>query len=197
MAPPQKQPLRALTAEEQTRLERIARSSSERVDRARRARALLAVAAGQSFAQAAAQAGVHSPTTVAQLVGRFHQQGLAALDIAAGRGRKATYDGAARAQIVALAQQAPARRHDGTATWSLMSLERALRQQEAFAHLGATTIRRVLEDAGSSYQRTRSWCPTGTAQRKRKAGVVTVTDPATERKRGSLSRRTREQRQPG
>jgi hypothetical protein len=46
--------------------------------------------------------------------------------------------------------------------------------------LGATTIRRVLEDAGSSYQRTRTWCPTGTAQRKRKSGVVTVVDPQTE-----------------
>jgi hypothetical protein len=50
--------------------------------------------------------------------------------------------------------------------------------------VGATTIRRVLQDAGSSYQQTRTWCPTGTAQRKRKAGVVTVVDPDTEAKRG-------------
>ena len=50
--------------------------------------------------------------------------------------------------------------------------------------MGATTIRRVLEDAGSSYQRTRTWCPTGTALRKRQAGVVTVVDPQTEQKRG-------------
>jgi hypothetical protein len=49
--------------------------------------------------------------------------------------------------------------------------------------VGATTIRRVLGDAGSSYQRTRTWCPTGTAQRKRTAGVVTVIDPRTEEKR--------------
>ena len=40
----------------------------------------------------------------------------------------------------------------------------------------------MLQDAGSSYQRTRTWCPTGTAQRKRKAGVVTVVDPQTEEK---------------
>jgi hypothetical protein len=53
-----------------------------------------------------------------------------------------------------------------------------------------TTIRRVLHDAGSSYQRTRTWCPTGTAQRKRKAGVVQVVDPQTEEKRGPLSWRT-------
>jgi hypothetical protein len=65
----------------------------------------------------------------------------------------------------------------------LSTLERALRK-ETYPRLGATTIRRVLEQAGSSYQRTRSWCPTGTAQRKRKSGVVTVTDPQTEGKRG-------------
>ena len=33
----------------------------------------------------------------------------------------------------------------------------------------------VLREAGYSYQRTRTWCPTGTAARKRKAGTVTVT----------------------
>jgi hypothetical protein len=41
----------------------------------------------------------------------------------------------------------------------------------------------VLQDAGSSYQQTRTWCPTGTAERKRKSGVVRVTDPETEAKR--------------
>jgi hypothetical protein len=64
MGPPQKEPLRVLTSEEQVCLERIARAGSERVDRVRRARALLAVAAGQSFAQAAVQAGLRSPSTV-------------------------------------------------------------------------------------------------------------------------------------
>ena len=88
------------------------------------------------------------------------------------------------AQMVATAQRSPNRRTDGTATWSLSTLQRALRRQ-SFPTLGTSTIRRVLQDAGSSYQRTRTWCPTGTAQRKRKAGVVTVVDPQTEVKRGS------------
>ncbi len=57
-------------------------------------------------------------------------------------------------------------------------------RREGLPRVGATTIRRVLRDAGSSYQRTRTWCPTGTAQRKRKAGVVQVVDPQTEEKRG-------------
>ncbi len=182
MASPQKEPLRPVSAEEQAVLERMTKATSGRVDRVRRARALLAVAAGQSFAQAAGQAGFGSGTAVADLVARFNQHGLTALVIATGRGRKPSYASAARAQIVATAQRSPDRKTDGTATWSLSTLQRTLRR-EAFPHLGATTIRRVLTDAGSSYQRTRTWCPTGTAQRTRKAGVVTVVDPRTEEKR--------------
>ena len=46
-------------------------------------------------------------------------------------------------------------------------------------------VRRVLQDAGSSDQQTRTWCPTGTAIRKRKDGPVQVSDPLTEEKRGA------------
>jgi len=63
-------------------------------------------------------------------------------------------------------------------------------RREGLPRVGATTIRRVLRDAGSSYQRTRTWCPTGTARRKRKAGVVRVVDPRTEEKRGPSTGRT-------
>ena len=183
MASPQKEALRPVTAEERAALEHSVRASSERVDRVRRAQALLAVEQGLPFAQAARRAGFRSGSAVAKLVGRFNRQGLDVLAIAAGRGRRPTYDLAARARIVATAQQGPDRRRDGTATWSLSTLQRRLRR-EAFPTLGATTVRRVLEAAGSSYQRTRTWCPTGTALRKRKAGVVTVVDPRTEVKRG-------------
>ena len=121
-------------------------------------------------------------TTVANLVARFNRHGLAALSIASGRGRKPTYDAKARAQIVATAQTVPDRKKDGTATWSLSTLQKRLRK-EGLEWIGTNTIKRVLEDAGSSYQKTRTWCPTGTALRVRKSGVVTVTDPETEQKR--------------
>jgi transposase len=172
-----------MTATEQAMLQRVRRASSERLDRVRRATALLAVVDGASFAAAARQAGFHSASSVTSVVVRFNAHGLGVLDVGVGRGRKATYDASARAQIVATAQRPPDRKTDGTATWSLSTLERTLRR-EALPAVGATTIRRVLEDAGSSFQKTRTWCPTGTAQRKRKAGVVTVTDPQTEAKRG-------------
>ena len=114
---------------------------------------------------------------------RFNRDGMAAVRIALGRGRRPTYDQAARARIVACAQREPNRERDGTAAWSLSTLERALRSE--LPRLGATTIRRVLQDAGSSYQQARTWCPTGTALRLRKGGPVQVVDPQTEEKRGA------------
>jgi transposase len=98
--------------------------------------------------------------------------------------------------VVALAQEQPRRREDQTATWSLSTLRRRLRQEPDLGRLGTSTMRRVLQDAGSSYQRTRTWCPTGTALRKRKEGVVQVSDPETEvkkanRRRLALGRRPR------
>jgi transposase len=83
---------------------------------------------------------------------------------------------------VAVAQEQPRRREEQTATWSLRTLQRRLRR-EGLDRIGTSTIRRVLPQAGSSYQRTRTWCPTATAVRKRKSGPVQVTDPETEEKR--------------
>jgi transposase len=183
MPTPQREPLRRLSRTERMALERIVRRSSERMDVVRRASALLAVARSGVFIQAAREAGLHSGTTVADLVARFNRHGLAALRIASGRGRNPTYAASERARIVATAQRQPDRRTDGTATWSLTTLQRSLRRS-GLPQVGTSTIRRVLQDAGSSYQRTRTWCPTGTAQRKRKAGIVTVVDPNTEAKRG-------------
>src|SRR5262245_39357628 len=109
MATPQKEPLRPLTPAEQSGLERLAQASSARVDQARRARALLAVAGGHPFAQAARQAGFRSATTVANLIARFNRRGVAAVIIAPGRGRPRTYDPPARARMIATAQQPPDR----------------------------------------------------------------------------------------
>jgi len=41
----------------------------------------------------------------------------------------------------------------------------------------------VLLEAGWTWQRSRSWCETGKALRRRKAGPVTVVDPDAEAKK--------------
>jgi transposase len=179
--------LRQLTAEEVATVERIRDCGRERMDRIRRADVVLTAHQGWSTSVVAGVTG-YSSRGVDNLVARFNAVGLAALDVAAGRGRKRTYDEAARVQIVATAQRAPDRREDGSATWSLSLLRRAL-QRTGLSRISTTTIRRVLAEAGNSYQRTRTWCPTGTAIRKRKAGPVQVVDPLTEQKRGPSSGR--------
>ena len=114
MPTPQRESLRDLSPAERSALQRLARSSSERADVVRRATALLAVARSGVFIQAAREAGLHSGTTVADLVARFNRHGLAALRIASGRGRRPTYSASQRARIVATAQRQPDRRGDGT-----------------------------------------------------------------------------------
>jgi transposase len=178
MAQPQKDPLRPLSRQEERELRRIVKASSERIDVVRRARALLAVAGKESFAQAAGGAGFKEARSVGKLVKRFNAHGLAALSIAAGRGGKPRYTSEQKARILAEVQRVPDRKEDQTATWSLMLLRGALRKTD-LPHIAKETIRLVLHEAGYSYQRTRTWCRTGYALRKRKSGTVTVYDQQT------------------
>ncbi len=180
----QKDPLRALTAEEQTVLERLSRSHSEPASQVARAKALVAVAAGQPYTAAAHAAGRRSGDAVAHLVTRFNQHGLAAIVPGHGGGPPPTYTVAERNRILAEARRTPDREQDGTATWSLMTLRHALRTApNGLPQVSTGTIRAVLLEAGWSWQRSRSWCATGTAQRKRKHGIVTVLDPDAEAKK--------------
>jgi transposase len=169
-------PLRAMTQEEEQALERTVKASSERVDVVKRARALLAVRAGKAYSEAAQEAGYTSGDSVSQLVERFNQHGLAGLFIAPGRGRKQTYTSEQRERIVQEFRRIPDRQDDATATWSLMTLRGALRK-DVLPKVGVSTIREVLHEAGYRFGKTRTWCPTGTAIRVRKAGTVTVQDP--------------------
>ena len=186
MSAPQKNPLRVLTASEHQQLECLTKARSERVDVVRRAKALLALAQGDTLTETGKQAGI-SRQAVAQLVERFHQRGMAAvLTIAPGRGRKLTSDQQVRAHILRTVQRSPDRQVDGTATWSLKTLERTLRRELGLPKLCAHTIHRVLLEAGYTYQQSRTWCPTGTAERVRKEGVVVVHDPQTEEKKALI-----------
>ena len=181
----QKEPLRAMTEEEGAWLQRIARATREPANHVIRAKQLIAVAAGQSYSQAARLTGRRSGDAVAQLVRRFNREGVHALERRGGGGAKPTYGVGEREQIVAQARRCPQPAQDGTATWSLQLLQRALRKRDPqrFGRLSIYTIWAVLHEAGLQWGRTRSWCDTGSARRKRKSGVVTVSDPDTEAKK--------------
>jgi transposase len=73
---------------------------------------------------------------------------------------------------------------DGTATWSLGTLKKSLRTApDGLPRIATSTIWQVLHEAGRSYQKSRTWCPTGSALRKRKSGTALVTDPDAESKK--------------
>lgn len=178
-------PLRAWKGDEQAELERISRAGSERAERVARAKALLAVANGARYVDAAREAGRRSRDAVAHLVARFNAVGVAALDRRHGGGPGLQYGAAERERILREFHRAPDRERDGTATWSLTTLQRTLRQgSEGLPRIGTRTILGVLWGAGYSWQQSRTWCQTGTVMRRRKAGTVMVTDPdATPKKR--------------
>ena len=180
----QKDPLRALTAEEQQWLQRISRAESEPASHVLRAKLLLAVAGGASFTEAARSVGRRSNDAVAQLVARFNQDGITAIAPRHGGGQPVTYAAAERQRILDTARQLPDRDADGTATWSLRTLQRALRTApDGRATVSTATLRSVLHEAGWTWQRTRSWCATGSVVRRRKAGPTTVVDPDTAAKK--------------
>ncbi|HEX5505198.1 MAG TPA: helix-turn-helix domain-containing protein, partial [Thermomicrobiales bacterium] len=128
MARQQNAPLRALTPAERAALEQVTRAGSERADCVARATALLAVAGGATFVAAARAAGRRSGDAVARLVARFNREGLAAVTPRHGGGPPARYRAPAQERILREFRRVPERERDGTATWSLATLRRALRR---------------------------------------------------------------------
>jgi transposase len=178
-----KDPLRALSAEERAELERLSRSSREPAAVVAHAKAVLVVANGATYTEAATLAGRRSGDAVAQLVTRFNREGLEALYPRHGGGPAARYTSGERERILSEARRPPAHEPDGTATWSLVTLQRALRRApDGLPQVSTYTIWYVLQEAGWSWQRTRTWCPTGHAVRLRKRGRVHITDPDAEAK---------------
>src|SRR3954447_10052722 len=198
----QKDPLRPLSEAERRSLSRLSRSQIAPAAQVARARALLAVAGGQStpaggrlggrvaggaeYTAAAQLVGRDVGDTVARWVAGFNRGGSAALVPHHGGGHQVRYGEAEQRRILAEVARTPERARDGTATWSLTTLRDALRRAEGgLPGISTYTIGRVLHAAGYSWQKGRSWCGTGVVVRKRKhAGPVTVTDPDAAAKRG-------------
>ena len=178
MTRPRKDPLRVLTKEEQDVLKQIARAHSEPASHVARAKSLLAVADGKTYGEAAQAAGRRSDDAVSHLVARFNQEGLLALEPRHGGGPQTIYGVVEQERILAEARRPPDREQDGTASWSLATLQRALQHApDGLPQVSIHTIWMTLRQAGWSWQQDRTWCDTGKVKRKRKTGVVEVVDP--------------------
>ena len=180
-----KDPLRPLTPDERIALTRLSRSPSAPAAQVERARALLASADGATYTAAAHQVGRQHNETISAWVSRFNREGLAAVWPGHGGGARIRYGADAQQRILAEMARAPQREQDGTATWSLSLLQRALRQaDDGLPKVSTFTIWRTLHAAGLSWQKSRTWCQTGVVTRRRKHGTVTLLDPDAAAKRG-------------
>jgi hypothetical protein len=175
-----KHPLRPHTDAERLVLTQLSRSQAAPAAPVARAIMLLTVAAGNDYQQAARAAGRRSGDAVSHLIAGFNTEGLAATSPRHGGGRASAYDRVARERILAEVGRTPTPETDGTATWSLSTLRKALRSApDGLPAVSTYTLWQVLHGAAYSHQLTRTLCPTGTALRRRKAGAAVVTDPDT------------------
>jgi transposase len=177
-------PLHPLTEEERIWLGRIGRSQSEPAGHVSRAKEILAVADGHSYMEAARLAGKQSGDAVSQLVERFNLEGLAVIANKPGGRPQIKYSAKERERVLAEVRREPDAEKDGTKTWSLTTLQKALRKApDGFPTISTERIWVILQESGYRWQKSRSWCETGQTARKRKRGVVTILDPDTAQKK--------------
>src|SRR5687768_18422746 len=94
---------------------------------------------------------------------------------AMGGGPRIRYGADEQQRILAEWARTPQREPDGTATWSVSLLQKALRKApDGLPQVSTFTIWRTLHEAGLSWQKSRTWCETGVVRRRRKQGTVTL-----------------------
>jgi transposase len=148
-----------------------------------RAKSLLAVAATGNFAAGARASGRKSSYGVGKLVKRFNQTGLNALETRQRVKYGQTYTVDQRQEVLTEFGRVPDREQDGTGTWSLTTLQGAVRKRAGLEKMSRYTISGILHEAGLSWQRDRTWCETGVSVRKGKHGQRVVVDPDAESKK--------------
>src|SRR3954453_5773922 len=116
MSRQQREPLRSLQDTEGVSLVRLSRSASAPAAQVARARALLAVAEGLSYAAAAQLVGRHTGDTVARWIAGFNDVGLAAVVPRHGGGHPVRYGEVEQRRILAEVARPPDRARAGTAS---------------------------------------------------------------------------------
>jgi len=146
-----------------------------------RALIIKAVDEGNSYRAAAALSGRRSALAVSNLVTRFNREGIKALH-SKNRGKTSKYTTETRQKIIDTFLLPPDRKMDGTATWSLTTLQKKLEKIDA-GYFSRFTLWKVLHEAGYSFQKDRTWVKTGIVRRNRGGAMVEVADPDAEAKK--------------
>jgi transposase len=154
--------VRALTAEEQAKIERLTRAQSAPVRLVRRARIMQLAAQGLTAPAIAQQLGV-SEKAVRQRLKRFTVESMAGLDDAPRVGRPRTYPEDAYRRVIAKARELPPKPADGdgggevppTCHWTLDRLQAELAKEGL--PIQRSQIRRLLQAEHSKWQKPRTW----------------------------------------
>jgi transposase len=94
---------------------------------------------------------------VRRVIREFNADGMASLHPRTGGGRPRKIDDATRARIVVIALAHPQDLGEAETHWSLRRLRRYLVRARVVKTISREQLRRVLNDAGVTHQRTRTW----------------------------------------
>src|SRR4051794_14077993 len=146
--------VRALEIDEARRLKRLATDARHRSTRIRAM--ILLASATEMPAPQIARLYLTDADHVRKVIHEFNARGFAALDpdYRGGRPKKITPE--QRDRVVAVARARPDTQGVALTRWSIAKLARYLAEQQ-IAELSPTAVRGLLNHAGLSFQRTRSW----------------------------------------
>ena len=146
--------VRALEPDEARRLKRLATDGKHRSTRIRAM--ILLASATEMAAPRIARLYLTDADHVRKVIHDFNDRGFAALDpdYRGGRHKKITPE--QRDAVVAVARARPDTQGVALTRWSIDKLARHLAEQH-IAVLSPTALRALLDEAGLSFQRTRSW----------------------------------------
>jgi transposase len=147
--------LRALTAEERSAVETLARSRTAPARRVERARVVLRASRGEAPPGIAGALGL-SAETVRRRIRRFNAEGLAAFDDHHRSGRPATYSPDEVAAVIAAALTAPRSLGLPFASWTLDRLAAHLLEHKGIA-MRRSRIDEVLLAEGLRWRRQETW----------------------------------------
>lgn len=146
--------VRSLEAGEARRLKRLAIDGKHRSTRIRAM--ILLASATEMAAPHIAQLYLTDAEHVRKVIHDFNDRGFAALDPDYRGGRPKTVTPEQRDAVVAVARARPDTQGVALTRWSIDKLARHLAEQQ-IAVISPTALRGLLEAAGLSFQRTRSW----------------------------------------
>ncbi|WP_027944756.1 IS630 family transposase [Amycolatopsis taiwanensis] len=146
--------VRDLSPEQAQRLVKITRSTRDRV-RLRRAGVVLASVQGRSASEIATMFAA-TENYVREVIHAFNDSGFAALDPKWSGGRPPKFGPVARDLVCRIGRSDPQGLGLPFTGWSLTKLAAYLRQRHRLI-ISTESVRRILHEAGISWQRTKTW----------------------------------------